>query len=130
MYSYQYSLQQFQILVNAPMPASITVTKMLHVPTQREVTNVCVMMDIQETGRFVKVRNRPHVPQNIFQQSTHRRVFNRPIHKRKEIYCIPNVCLSFLPSRYFITVLLFGNHLTYEQPTLHKSWIWTMDFLG
>ena len=102
--------------MNAPMPASITVTQILHVPTQREVTNVYVMMDIQATGRFVKVRNRPHVPQNIFQQSTHRRVFNRPIHKRKEIDCFPYVCLSvFLPSRYFITVLFFGNHLTYEN---------------
>ena len=57
--------------MNAPMPVSTTVTQMLHVPTQREVTNVCVMMDIQATGRFVKVRNRPYVDQNIFQESMH-----------------------------------------------------------
>ena len=55
--------------MNAPMPLSITVTQMLHVPTQRGITNVCVMMDIQATGRFVKVRYRPHVEQNIFQES-------------------------------------------------------------
>ena len=60
--------------MNAPMPLSITVTQMLHVPTQRGITNVCVMMDIQATGRFVKVRYRPHVEQNIFQESKHKRV--------------------------------------------------------
>ena len=118
--------------MNAPMPVSITVTQMLHVPTQREVTNVCVMTDIQATGRFVKVRNRPHVPQNIFQQSTHWRGYfiDLSITGRRYTVFSMFVCLSFLPSRYFITVPLFGNHLTYEQPTLHKSWTWTMDYLG
>ena len=79
--------------MNAPMPASITVAQMLHVPTQREVTNVCVMTDIQATGRFVKVRNRPHVDQNIFQESKHRRYFKRPIHKREGIDLFSQ-CLS------------------------------------
>ena len=82
--------------MNAPMPVSIPVTQMLHVPTQKEVTNVCVMMDIQATGRFVKVRNRPHIDQNIFQES--KQVFYIPIHKREGIDSFSNVCLPVFSS--------------------------------
>ena len=96
MYLYQFSEQKFQILMNAPMPVSIPVTQMLHVPTQKEVTNVCVMMDIQATGRFVKVRNRPHIDQNIFQES--KQVFYIPIHKREGIDSFSNVCLPVFSS--------------------------------
>ena len=80
--------------MNAPMPASKTVTQMLHVPTQREATNVYVMMDIQGTGRFVKVRDRLHIDQNTFQESKQRRLFYRPMYKVEGIYCFSNVCLS------------------------------------
>ena len=100
--------------MNAPMPVSITVRQMLHVPTQRELTNVCVMMDIQATGRFVKVRNRPHVDQNIFQGSTHWRDHFLDLSMKERGFTVfpMFVYLSFLPSRYFIIVLLLGNHLT------------------
>ena len=92
--------------MNAPMPLSITVTQMLHVPTQRGITNVCVMMDIQATGRFVKVRYRPHVEQNIFQESKqenkHRSFFFFIDLSIKERGFPMFVCLS-ISSIYFIT---------------------------
>ena len=44
--------------MNVPTRISIIVTLMLHVQTQKEVINVLVTLDIQETGRLAKVLNR------------------------------------------------------------------------
>ena len=43
--------------MNVPTRISIIVTLMLHVQTQKEVINVLVTLDIQETGRLAKVLN-------------------------------------------------------------------------
>ena len=49
-------------------------------------------------GTVCQGKKRPHVDQNIFQQSTHRRDFYIYFHKRVGIDCFPNVCLSVLSS--------------------------------